>query len=115
MLPLVYPVLIGDAAVSALVATRIYRHGRAPQEVAVPYITWSISGAPENAFEGPDHDFCRVQVDCWSDDDAQLEALGKAVRDAMEPHAHMTLFEGTPDDTTGRFRMMLLFDWIEPR
>lgn len=113
MLPLVYPVLSG--AVSGLVGTRIYRHGSAPQGVVAPYITWSVVGSPENSFDGAGHDLCRVQVDCWSDDDAGVETLGRAVRDAMEPHAHMTMFESSHDAATGRLRMMLLFDWIQTR
>lgn len=112
MLPPIYSTLANDGAVAALVATRIYRHGRAPQNVVAPYITWSVFGSPENAFDGPDNDRIRVQVDCWSDDDAQVEALATAVRDAIEPHAHMTLFENEAGD---RFRMLMQFDWIASR
>lgn len=107
MLPPVYPLL------APLASGRVYRHGQAPQNVTAPYITWSVFGSPENNFDGADNDRLRVQVDCWSNDDAEVETLGTDVRDAMEPHAHMTLFETSAD--SGRFRMTLQFDWIALR
>lgn len=117
MLPAIYPVLRDAAAVTALLGSppRVYRHGQAPQAVTSPYATWSVIGSPDNTFDGADNDRCRVQIDCWSDDDAQAEALGVAVRDAFEPFAHMALFENSADVETGRFRMMLQFDWIAMR
>jgi hypothetical protein len=117
MLPAIYPVLRDAAAVTALLGSppRVYRHGQAPQSVTSPYATWSVIGSPDNTFEGADNDRCRVQIDCWSDDDAQAETLGQAVRDAVEPVAHMVLFENGRDAETGRFRLMLQFDWIAMR
>ncbi len=114
MLPLVYPVLTGDAAVGALVGTRVYRHGTAPQDVTAPYVTWSApAGLAENAFEGAQADVWRIQVDCWSDGDAQVEALAHAVRAAIEPHAHLGSYIANERDfETKRYRIGMIFDWI---
>lgn len=120
MLPLIFPLLAGSAAVTALIGSnpvRAYRHGMAPQGVAAPYVTWSVAGgAPENAFEGACADQFRVQVDCWFDSDTDVEALASAVRDAIEPAAHLVAYLADERDaTTGRYRISYAFDWWSKR
>ena len=117
MLPLIYTALTGDATVAALVSTRVYRHGTAPQDVTAPYVTWSAPGGfAENAFDGACADVFRVQVDCWSDTDAGVEALADAVRDVIEPLAHLNGYIADERDaTTRRYRMSMAFDWIGSR
>lgn len=118
MLPPIYSTLQASGAVVAMVGTRIYRHGRAPQDVAVPYVTWTlVAGAPENHLSGlPSVDRQTVQIDCWHRTDEGCDALATAVRDAIEPHAHMT---GAPidqrDPDTKLWRMALQLDWWMPR
>lgn len=117
MLPPIYNTLRNSSAVLALVGSRIYRHGNAPQGVIAPYITWTlITGTPENHLSGtPPVDRQTVQIDCWADADTGdkgVEALATAVRDALEPSAHMT---GQPVDQreteTRLWRIALQFDW----
>lgn len=116
MLPLVYPLLNVAPAVTALIGTppRVYRHGSAPQNVLKPYVTWSIPGGfAENTLEAADADVFRVQVDCWSDDDAQVETLAAAVRDAIEPAANLIAYIADErDPVTQRFRISFTFDFI---
>lgn len=120
MLPAVYKLLHDDSAVRALVQSRIYRHGDAPQQGAtLPYITWQIvSSTPENLVDGepPPIDAMSVQVNCWSDDDAGIEALGAAVRAAIESAHHVT--EGPTngrDPETLRFRITFIFTYWNDR
>lgn len=117
MLPLLYPILTGAADVHSLVSDRVYRHGSAPQNVVRPYVTWSVPGGfAENAFEGACADVMRVQVDCWSEDDAEIEAVAKAVRTAIEPHAHLVGYVADERDfETRRFRISFAFDFILSR
>lgn len=120
MLPAVFPLLKNAPAVTALIGTnpvRVYRHGSAPQDVLRPYVTWSVpGGTAENTFQGADADFFRVQVDCWSDDDTQIETLAAAVRAALEPAAHLVAYLADERDfDTKRFRMSFAFDFIKPR
>lgn len=119
MLPLVFPLLSAASAVTALIGTnpvRAYRHGQAPQGVEAPYVTWSVpGGAPENTFEGAAGDVWRVQVDCWSDDDTEVETLAEAVRTAIEPSAHLTDYLADEQDPSGRFRISFAFDFIKSR
>jgi hypothetical protein len=114
MLPPIYSTLRSSAAVLAIVGNSIYRHGAAPQGQSAPYITWSIvSGAPENTLsELPQVDSLKIQVDCWHGKDAGVEDLAAAVRNALEPYAHMTRInvdEQEPD--TKLYRISLQFDW----
>jgi len=122
MLPPVFQTLKASAAVKNIVGTnppRIYRHGAAPQDADKPYITWALAGAsPENQLSGlPPIDAMIVQVDCWHQTDAGIEALAQAARDAIEPFAHLT---GIPINqreisSTKLYRIALQFDWWHHR
>lgn len=116
MLPLVFPLLSGAAAVTALIGTpvRAYRHGSAPQDVVKPYVTWSVPGGfAENTLERADADVMRVQVDCWSDEDTQVETLASAVRAALEPAGNLIAYVADErDEVTKRFRISFTFDFI---
>ncbi len=118
MLPPVYRTLVAAPAVVAIVDRRIYRHNAAPQDVRRPYVTWFlINAVPENHLSGtPPVDRMSFQVDCWHPTDAGAEELATAVRDALEPFAHMT---GQPIDGRERetklWRMALEFDWFFDR
>lgn len=119
MLPVIFPLISTDPAVTSIIGSnpvRFYRHGKAPQTVQAPYVTWFlVSGIPENQLDGvPLTDRFSVQIDCWSnntgDGDEEVEELAKAIRDAIEPHAHMTSIpiDGEDPDTK-RHRIGLQF------
>lgn len=117
MLPPVYNTLRASSDLVAVVGSRIYRHGQAPQGTIAPYITWAlITGTPENQLSGvPPVDSMTIQVDVWADGaagDKLVETLADLVRDAIEPYAHMT---GMPVDQreteTKLWRIALQFDW----
>ena len=120
MLPAIFPYLSGAAPVTALIGTnptRAYRHGDAPQDVTAPYVTWFITGCePGNLtdYSPPPVDGWGLTVDCWSDDDAQIEALAQAVRDALEPHGYLTgIPSNNRDATTRRYRISMQFEfWV---
>jgi hypothetical protein len=56
-----------------------------------PYAVWTtVGGAPENYLEGvPTMDAGRVQVSVYADSKTAARATAKAIRDAIEPSAHM--------------------------
>jgi len=121
MFPPVFQTLKASVAVKAIVGTnppRIYRHGNAPQDASRPYVTWFVVfGDPENNLSDlPPVDRVTVQVDVWHQTDSGVELLALAVRDAIEPHAHMT---GVPIDLrepeTKLYRIALTFDWFVDR
>ena len=114
MLPPIYPTLSAWPAVSAIVGNRIYPHADAPQDVAAPYVTWFMAGgAPVNTMsESPIVDQITVQIDCWHSTSAGVVQLASAVRDAIEPHAHITGYPINAKDTeTQRYRIGLQLDW----
>lgn len=125
MLPPVFQWLRASAAVTALLGnnpTRIYRHGSAPQDAAGPYVTWFVVvGVPQNVLdEAPRVDAMTVQVDCWSDNtgtgSSGIDVLARAVRDALEPHGHMTAIVADERNTqTDRYRIGMTFDFWQPR
>lgn len=118
MFPTIYATLAAASGVTDIVGAspaRVYRHGSAPQNVDRPYVTWAIvAGLPENNLSDlPPNDRITVQVDAWSPDDAEVEELALAVRDAIEPHAHMTgVIANLQDNETRLFRVGMQFDWI---
>jgi hypothetical protein len=114
LLPPVKEALVLSSDVTTLVAGRIYRHSRKPQDAVAPYITWSvISGLPENNLSDlPPTDHLVIQVDHWSLDDQQVEDLARYSRDAIEPYAHMTgVVADEREADTKLFRIGLQFDW----
>lgn len=121
MLPDVFAVL-NTVAVRAIVDTRIYRHGMAPQGVIAPYVTWFVvTGVPEIHLDGtPPIDNVSVQVDGWTNSDgtgiAQAAALGIALRDAIEASHDITNFGNDSQDfQTQRYRISLTFTFWNPR
>lgn len=113
-LPPIYTVLTADAAVQALVGNRVYRHGSAPQGNKAAYLTWQVANStPANTLsELPQIDLVTLQVDCFSPSDSGVEALAQAVRDALEPQAHLiyTAADGR-DPQTRLFCIGLSFDY----
>lgn len=123
MLPKVYLALMNDPAVTALIGNRAYRHGSAPQGVTYPYVTWGVpAGDATIVFDQTDADQFRVQVDCWSSQDADkngiagVETVAAAVRAALEPYAHLVAYTNDErDPDTQAFRLGFAFDWWYPR
>lgn len=114
MLPPIYPTLSAWPAVSAIVGNRIYPHADAPQDVAAPYVTWFLAGgSPEITLsEPPPVDRMTVQIDCWHNTSAGVVALAESVRDAIEPHAHVTGYPiNARDAETQLYRFGLQLDW----
>lgn len=121
MMPPIFPTAAASAAVRAVLGTapvRFFPFGAAPQDVALPYAVWqTVGGAPENYLGNlPDADVCTVQVDVYAADPDSAAAATLALRDAIEPHAHITLWlGGKRDDATGRWRSTFRLDWIVQR
>jgi hypothetical protein len=85
MLPDVFP-LLKLAGITDKVGSRIYHFAAAPQGAQRPYITWFVvSGQPYDQISGaPCADFYAVQIDCWSENELEVEALAMAVRMALD-------------------------------
>jgi hypothetical protein len=120
MLPLIYPMLKASSAVKAIIGNtpRAYRHGDAPQDTTKPYVTWQlVSGNPDNHLSGvPVSDRYSVQVDCWHQTDAGVEQLATAVRNAIEPHAHLiSIPVNERERDTKLYRIALQFDVLQSR
>lgn len=117
MLPAVFALITGDSDASALIGTRVYRHGDAPQGVSRPYVTWFVAGGgPENTFELPSIDQYSVQVDCWSDSDAEVESVAESVRSAIESSYHVTsVIANSRDPETMRYRIGMVFTFWADR
>lgn len=115
----VYKTLQDSPAVVDLVASRVYRHGAAPQDVARPYVTWFVPASGiENQLSGlPATERQTIQIDCWAESDKQVNTLALAVRNAIEPFAHLTgiPLDGRDLSATKLYRIALQFDWWHPR
>lgn len=120
LLPPIFQLLKAAAPVTALLGAtpKVYRHGLAPAGSVAPYVVWMvISGDPENSLsDAPGSDRLTLQVDCYHTSDGGIEQLAEAVRNALEPAAHLT---GIPIDQreaeTGLYRIGLQFDYWQSR
>lgn len=79
---------------------RFYLFGEAPQGVTRPYAVWrQVFGLPENFLgEAPDLDTFGTQIDVYANDAASARAVAAALRDAIEPVAHITSWRGDGTD-----------------
>lgn len=94
--------------------TRIYMFGQAPQNVAYPYAVWQVSsGSPENYITNtPDIDLFGIQVDVYAKEAIQARNCAVALRDALEPYAHIVSWRGETRDTeTASYRSSFDVDW----
>jgi len=115
MFPPVFDILTAAPDVTTLVQTRVYGSGQAVQDTSKPYVVWSVpAGAPENTLsELPTVDRQVVQVDCYSKEEKQVKQLAIAVRNALEPHCHMTQHLANEREfDTKLFRVALQFDYF---
>ncbi|WP_236233212.1 tail completion protein gp17 [Pseudomonas tohonis] len=102
------------AALGSGAMVRLYPFGEAPEGVAKPYATWQgIGGAPENYLgQAPQIDSFALQVDVFADSAASARIAAKALRDAIERHAHITRWGGElKDPATGSYRIIFDVDW----
>lgn len=121
MFPPIFQLCAGDAGVKSALGSnpvRLYPFGQAPQGVVLPYAVWQIvSGGPENYLGNlPDVDSYTVQVDVYADGASSVRSAAKALRDAIEPHAHIVGWRGesrNPD--TQRYRLSFDVDWFVHR
>lgn len=117
----IFQVCAADPAVTALLGsnpTRLYPFGEAPQGVAMPYAVWQVvSGAPENYLAAtPDIDGYTLQIDVYATEATEARQVTAALRDAIEPHAHITRWTGeSTDPDTGHKRSSFDVDWLVHR
>lgn len=119
MIPPVFQLAAADVTVKGMLGTnptRLYPFGQTPDAITYPYSTWqTITGLPENQLSGPPPcDRIGVQLDVWAKEADECFALSEALRDCLEPHAHMTFFGNTERDSPSRsYRQTLTFDfWL---
>lgn len=98
---------------------RLYLFGEAttltPEK---PYAVWQIVGGdPFNYInQVPDIDGYAVQVDVYADTVSDARNAAEALRDAIEPVAHITSWRGEMrDPTTKDYRYSFDVDWLTPR
>lgn len=114
-LPNPFPILAADVAVRALIGTRCFPHGAAPQGVAYPYVTYSAASiTPINSLDdgGARADTTLVQVSVWgantTDGAGSANAVYRVVRAALEQdHDIEAVRDMGRDGETGSYRIDL--------
>lgn len=121
MIPPIFSIIAAAPSVTALIGSspvRFYNFGEATQATPKPYAVWQlITGIPANYINQlPDMDDTRVQVDVYDDDAATARAVAVAIRNAIEPHAHMVGFaDRGKDATTRNYGFMMDFEFFTRR
>lgn len=97
---------------------RVYPWGRAPEKPQKPYAVYAVYNAlPENYLDRvPDIDNKGTQINIYANTADSLENTYLAIRNVLEPHAHMTSFS-TPalDDDTNLYSCVMEFDFWDNR
>lgn len=121
MTPPIFSVVAASGAVTALIGNspvRFFLFGEAPQAIQTPYCVWqTVFGAPENFLgQVPDLDSWSTQIDVYADTASSARTVAEAVRDALEPVAYVTSWNGESRDTaTKRYRYSFDVAFITPR
>lgn len=121
MTPPLFSVCAASSAVTALLGSspvRLWPFGEAVQGAAKPYAVWQvIGGAPENYInQVPDADRFLVQVDVYAETGASARSVAEALRNAIEPHAHITAWRGeSREQDTRLYRFSFDVSWIVQR
>lgn len=115
-------VILSASVALAAITTRIYWRPVVPENVAAPYVTWSlVSSTPENTLDTPSPiDSYRVQVDCWApfgkSGATQVIAMADAVRSAFEvTHRCLGVVADDPDYDARLCRISQHFELDIPR
>jgi uncharacterized protein YggE len=117
----IFEVVSADANVQSNLGvspTRFYPFGEAPPNVDKPYAVWQlITGLPENYLnQVPDIDQFSIQVDVYATTADQARDVAQALRDAVEPHAHVIAWRGEERDLdTRNYRISFDLDWMVSR
>lgn len=121
MNPTLFSILNNSAAVKAVLGSnplRFFPWGRATQDTQKPYAVYSVyNGNPENYLGNiPDIDNKGTQINIYGDTSASVQAAYMAIRDTLEPIAHMTSFT-TPDldAQTDLYSCRMEFDFWDER
>ena len=121
MFPPLFEVCSADAQVQSTFGTnpcRVYPFGEAPQQGVTPYVAWRVfGGEPENNLScPPDMDRFMVEVSVYADQGQEARDGAVAIRDAVEPLAHVTAWAGEGrDETTRLYRVRFLVEWFTER
>jgi hypothetical protein len=123
--PPLFALLDASSAVRAIFGSapvRVYPFGVAPAKGQpghlVPYATFqTIFGTPENYMgDVPDMDAWGVQVDVYADSLSGARAGAEAIRDAVEPTAYVTAWNGDFwDEVTKLHRYSMTVSFLTPR
>jgi len=121
MIAPIFAVCAASEAVNALIGgerLRLYPFGLQDDNVIYPYAVWqNVGGEPENYLnQRPDVDSFALQVDIFANTPDEAIAVATALRDAIEPHAHIVRWGSqSRDSETKRYRYSFDVDWIVPR
>lgn len=121
MIAPIFAVCAASPRVRALLGSdplRVYPFGMQDDAVVYPYAVWqNVTGSPENYLaQRPDADAFTLQVDAYADTVDEVINVAAALRDAIEPHAHITRWGGQEKDPeTKRYRYSFDVEWIVPR
>ena len=121
MYPNIFSTCAQNAGVQAVFGTnptRFYPFGEAPQGTALPYAVFQVvTGSPENYVDcAPDIDTWSIQIDVYDDTVSGCRDAAEALRDAIEPVAHIVGWRGEERDSeTRRYRFSFDVDWWESR
>lgn len=118
----IFPLLTASPAVITLLRAgdviKVFRAGKAPQDVRAPYVTWSIvADPPVQTLDGAGMDHLRVQVNCFAIDEGSCGELDDVVKNAIEndgENASLGLSVDDTDPPTGLYRRSRDFSlWVE--
>lgn len=118
MYPPIFEICSVHPDVQTNIGNRLYAFGEAREGTAKPYAVWqTLTGIPTNSLSDiPDTDSWSIQVDVYALTPQQARDAAEALRNAIEPYAHITSWDGDgKDDDTNLYRFIFSVDWWASR
>lgn len=121
MIPPVFQIIAASAECRTYLGqnpTRLYPFGEAPQGVQQTYAVYQmVTSVPANYLgKLPDIDDARIQIDVYAASQSTAKAAATAIRDAIEPHAHMlNASDRGRDSQTRNYGFLLEFEFFTDR
>jgi hypothetical protein len=119
----IFTLCSADAGLQALLEDasgifRMFPFGEVPEGESRPYVVFqTVYGSPENYLGNvPDIDSYGIQVDVYAIEASAARDVTIALRDVIEPHAHIVGWSGEMRDPSTRlYRTGFTVDWFVSR
>lgn len=95
---------------------RFFEFGQAPELEALPYATWQeLNFSPFFTYDrqGNPTDLLKTQIDVWATTTAEVRAIVREIRLALNPYVDVTFCQFTWDQPSKLYRAIIHINYVK--